>query len=65
VAAAVGTIPGVTSAESVTGPYDVVVRAEGRSLAEISSRVVGAIHLVEGVTRTLTCPAVGVDRSHG
>ena len=40
VAAEVGSVPGVTEAEDVTGPYDVVARAEGR--ASLVSRSVRA-----------------------
>jgi DNA-binding Lrp family transcriptional regulator len=49
-------IKGVTSADGVTGPYDVVVRAEANSLDELGKLVVGRIQAVGGVTRTLTCP---------
>jgi DNA-binding Lrp family transcriptional regulator len=51
-------MPGVQSAEAVTGPYDVVVRAEASDLDELASLVVRRIQEVEGVTRTLTCPVV-------
>jgi DNA-binding Lrp family transcriptional regulator len=49
-------IKGVTEAEGVTGPYDIVVRAEANSLDELGKLVVGRIQAVAGVTRTLTCP---------
>ena len=32
VAQAIAELPGVTSAEDVTGPYDVIVRAEARNV---------------------------------
>ena len=54
----VASMPGVQSAEAVTGPYDVVVRAEASDLDELASLVVRRIQEVEGVTRTLTCPVV-------
>ncbi|HZB03935.1 MAG TPA: Lrp/AsnC ligand binding domain-containing protein [Actinomycetota bacterium] len=49
-------IKGVTEAEGVTGPYDIVARAEANSLDELGKLVVGRIQAVAGVTRTLTCP---------
>ncbi len=61
-AAAVATqvrgIQGVTDAEDVTGPYDVIVRAEAQSVDELGKLVVASIQAVEGITRTLTCPVV-------
>ena len=51
-------IPGVLSADGVTGPYDVIVRAEGNSLDELAQLVVVRIQEIEGVTRTLTCTVV-------
>ncbi|NNG36580.1 Lrp/AsnC ligand binding domain-containing protein [Nakamurella aerolata] len=58
VAAAISQIPGVTSAEDVTGPYDVIVRAEAESVDELGQLVVARVQGVEGITRTLTCPVV-------
>lgn len=54
----VGGIPGVTSADDVTGPYDVIVRAEAKSVDDLGKLVVAKIQAVEGITRTLTCPVV-------
>ena len=58
VAQEVGGIAGVTSAEDVTGPYDVIVRAEADDVNELGKMVVSRIQAVEGITRTLTCPVV-------
>jgi DNA-binding Lrp family transcriptional regulator len=58
VAHEISKLPGVVSSDSVTGPYDVVVRAEGRSLDDLARRVVQAIQEIDGVTRTLTCPII-------
>jgi len=58
VAAAIAEIPGVTSAEDVTGPYDVIVRAEANSVDELGKLVVARVQSVPGITRTLTCPVV-------
>jgi len=51
-------IKGVTSAEDVTGPYDVIVRSEARNVDELGKLVVAKIQAVDGITRTLTCPVV-------
>jgi DNA-binding Lrp family transcriptional regulator len=60
VATQVGAIDGVTSAEDVTGPYDVIVRAEAGSVDELGRMVVSQIQLIEGITRTVTCPVVNL-----
>jgi DNA-binding Lrp family transcriptional regulator len=51
-------IKGVTLAEDVTGPYDVIVRAEARNVDELGKLVVARVQSVAGITRTLTCPVV-------
>jgi DNA-binding Lrp family transcriptional regulator len=58
VAKEVSAIKGVAAAEDVTGPYDVIVRAEARNVDELGKLVVAKIQAVEGITRTLTCPVV-------
>lgn len=58
VASAVRSITGVAEAEDVTGPYDVIVRAEAQTVDELGKLVVARIQAVEGITRTLTCPVV-------
>jgi DNA-binding Lrp family transcriptional regulator len=58
VAAEVAGIKAVTSAEGVTGPYDVIARAEAADLDELGTLVIRLIQAVPGVTRTLTCPVV-------
>jgi DNA-binding Lrp family transcriptional regulator len=58
VAAEVRYVPGVTEAEDVTGPYDVIVRAEAETVDDLGKLVVARIQSVEGITRTLTCPVV-------
>jgi DNA-binding Lrp family transcriptional regulator len=54
----VGALGGVVSAEATTGPYDVIARVQADSVDALGRLVVSRIHLVEGVTRTLTCPIV-------
>jgi DNA-binding Lrp family transcriptional regulator len=58
VAKEIGEIPGVLSAEDVTGPYDVMVRAEADDLDLLGRLVVAKVQAVVGITRTLTCPVV-------
>jgi DNA-binding Lrp family transcriptional regulator len=60
VARAVAAVDGVVTAEGVTGPYDVIVRAEADTVDELGRMVVGAIQGIEGITRTVTCPVVNL-----
>ena len=60
VAQQIAGIPGVTSSEDVTGPYDVIVRAEAGSVDELGKLVVAKVQSVSGITRTLTCPVVNL-----
>ena len=59
VASDVAGIDGVTRAEDVTGPYDVVVTAQAGDVEALGRDVVAAVQKVPGITRTLTCPVVG------
>lgn len=58
VAETISKIPGVIQAEDVTGPYDVIVRAQADTVDELGRMVVAKIQQVDGITRTLTCPVV-------
>jgi len=58
VASSVRAIPGVVAADDVTGPYDVIARAEAPNMDELGRMVVGRVQMVAGITRTLTCPVV-------
>ena len=58
VAEEVAGLEGVVAAEDVTGPYDVIVRAEAPTVDELGKLVVARIQAVDGITRTLTCPVV-------
>lgn len=60
VATQIAAIDGVVSAEDVTGPYDVIARAEASSVDELGKLVVGKIQRIEGITRTVTCPVVNL-----
>ena len=56
----VARVEGVVSALDVTGPYDVIVRAEAENVDDLGRLVVAQIQAVSGITRTLTCPIVHI-----
>ena len=58
VATSVSNIDGVRTAEDVTGPYDVIVRVEADTMDDVAKTVVSRIQMVDGISRTLTCPVV-------
>ena len=58
VAADISQIEGVSSADDVSGPYDVIVRVSAGDMDSLGKLVVARIQQVEGITRTLTCPIV-------
>jgi DNA-binding Lrp family transcriptional regulator len=60
VATEMGNIDGVMSADDVTGPYDVIAVAEAASVDDLGRMVVSRVQLIEGITRTLTCPVVNL-----
>jgi DNA-binding Lrp family transcriptional regulator len=60
VAREIGAIDGVVAADDVTGPYDVIVRAEARTVDELGQLVVSHIQRIDGITRTVTCPIVNL-----
>ena len=60
VAAAIAELKGITLAEDVTGPYDVIARAEARNVDELGKLVVARVQVLDGITRTLTCPVVHI-----
>ena len=57
---AIRQLDGVTAADDVTGPYDVVVRVAADSVNDLGKMVVSRIQQVPGITRTLTCPVVNL-----
>jgi len=60
VARQIAEIAGVMQAEDVTGPYDVIVRAQADNVDELGRLVAAHIQSVPGITRTLTCPVVHI-----
>ena len=55
VADAVSAIPGVTAAQEVTGPYDVIAQVQADTVADLGQLVIAKIQDITGITRTLTC----------
>ncbi len=60
VAKAIAAISGVTMAEDVTGPYDVIARVEASNVDDLGRLVIAKLQDVPGITRTLTCTVVHV-----
>ncbi len=58
VAAAIAKLDGVAEAEGVTGPYDVIVRAQAQNVDELGKLVVAKVQAVAGITRTVSCTVV-------
>ena len=61
VAEAIAGISGVTLAEDVTGPYDVIARVEASNVDDLGRLVIAKLQDVPGITRTLTCTVVHLD----
>jgi DNA-binding Lrp family transcriptional regulator len=55
---AVAALDSVVSAAAVVGPYDVVARVRAESVDALGKQVVSRIQLIDGISRTLTCPIV-------
>lgn len=60
VAEHIATLDGVTQAQDVTGPYDVIVRAHAADVDALGALVLSRVQHIAGITRTLTCPVVTV-----
>jgi len=60
VAREVSAIDGVVACDDVTGPYDVIAKAEANTVDELGKMVVSRVQLIDGITRTLTCPVVNL-----
>lgn len=52
-------LPGITTVDVVTGPYDIIALINGDDISVVGDLVTGRIHTVPGVVRTVTCVAVG------
>ena len=51
-------LPGVSAADPVTGPYDIIVTIETPDPRDIGRLVMNEIHGVAGIKRTVTCLAI-------
>ena len=51
-------LDGVQLAEDLAGPYDVIARVQASGLDELGRLIAFRIHVLDGVTRTLTCIVV-------
>lgn len=60
VALAIREIRDVTSAEDVTGPYDVIVRCEAPTVDDLGKLVVARVQAIPGITRTIMCVVVNI-----
>ena len=52
-------LPGITTVDVVTGPYDIITVVTGPDMTVVGNVVTDNIHTVGGVVRTVTCVAVG------
>ena len=51
-------IPGISTADAVTGPYDVIVVIETPDQRDIGRLVMNELHAISGIKRTVTCLAI-------
>ena len=51
-------LEGVKSADSVTGPYDIIAVVEAENLDTIGVLITDKIHPIAGILRTVTCLAI-------
>ncbi|KAB1149719.1 Lrp/AsnC family transcriptional regulator [Micromonospora sp. AMSO12t] len=58
VAGLISDLSGVVRVDAVTGPYDVVVLTEAKTVDELGKLIVSKVQMVPGITRTLTCSVV-------
>ena len=56
----VRTIEGVMQVDPVTGPYDIIARAEAADLDLLAKGTVLPMQDLDGITRTLTCPVLQI-----
>jgi DNA-binding Lrp family transcriptional regulator len=58
VLATLRSIKGITLADPVTGPYDVIVTIEVPDQRDIGCLVMNELHGIPGIKRTVTCLAI-------
>lgn len=59
VAAHLRSLPGVTTVDAVTGPYDIITIVEAPDLNAVGDLVTSKIHTIGGIARTVTCLSMG------
>lgn len=60
VATRIRDIEGVDTADIATGPYDIIAKTSADTMDDLGRMVVGQIEMVDGITRTLTCPVINL-----
>jgi DNA-binding Lrp family transcriptional regulator len=55
---AVRNIQGVVSVDAVTGPYDAIAVIQAETLNDFEDLIVEKVHLLAGISRTVTCIVV-------
>jgi DNA-binding Lrp family transcriptional regulator len=58
VARAIDAVDGVLRSDDVTGPYDVIVRAEAATVDALDQMVRAQVRGIPGITKAVTCPVV-------
>lgn len=56
----IGELDGVVSAEIITGPYDIIASVDAVDMDEVGRLVVSHIQMIDGITRTTTCPVLHI-----
>jgi DNA-binding Lrp family transcriptional regulator len=51
-------LPGVVLVDTVTGPYDAIAIVQAKTLNDIGTLLVGKVHPIAGISRTVTCLAL-------
>jgi DNA-binding Lrp family transcriptional regulator len=51
-------LKGIKSAESMTGPYDVIAVIEADNITEIGDIITSKLHTIDSVSRTVSCLVV-------
>jgi len=57
VAAALRSMPGVPSADIITGDFDIIALVEAPDMVSMADLVTGRVQSIPGVIRTITCVA--------
>ena len=57
---AVRRIPGVETADAVTGPFDLIITVQASDLNAVGDLVTTRVHTIGGIVRTTTCLAVSL-----